>query len=217
MPLRDLLKKKDKHSQEDASEPNPPEFTFLRSTTNTQETIAPPTYPADIEHLSPESDHKNPFSRFKSRSRAVPTASASYSQFSENSSEKKKDKDRRRLSQRLGIKKELPNSDAVPDDLPMIEDVPGASGEHVEGQWELRATALARENEKRLSRPGTPSRSLSSEKIVGTKATDDNIQEAIRLHEEGKLEQATAMFGRLADFGGENNALSQVLYGLALR
>lgn len=53
--------------------------------------------------------------------------------------------------------------------------------------------------------------------VVGDKRADDNIQEAIRLHEEGSLEEATRMFGRLADPGGENNALSQVLYGLALR
>lgn len=32
-----------------------------------------------------------------------------------------------------------------------------------------------------------------------------------------ELEQSTAMFGRLADPSGANNALSQVLYGLALR
>lgn len=31
------------------------------------------------------------------------------------------------------------------------------------------------------------------------------------------LEASTAMFGRLADPNGANNALSQVLYGLALR
>ncbi|KAF1814050.1 HCP-like protein [Eremomyces bilateralis CBS 781.70] len=46
---------------------------------------------------------------------------------------------------------------------------------------------------------------------------DVNIQEAIRLHEAGDLQRATAMFGRLADPNGANNALSQVLYGLALR
>ena len=63
----------------------------------------------------------------------------------------------------------------------------------------------------------------------------DDIQKAIQLHEQGgseyskatagsldklslaDLAQSTAMFGRLADPDGENNALSQVLYGLALR
>jgi hypothetical protein len=52
---------------------------------------------------------------------------------------------------------------------------------------------------------------------ISTKHADDDIQEAIRLHEEGDLENSTRMFGRLADPNGENNALSQVLYGLALR
>ncbi|KAB5530335.1 hypothetical protein GE09DRAFT_1207078 [Coniochaeta sp. 2T2.1] len=53
--------------------------------------------------------------------------------------------------------------------------------------------------------------------VVSTKAIDEDIQEAIRLHEEGELEKSTAMFGRLANPKGANNPLSQVLYGLALR
>ena len=57
----------------------------------------------------------------------------------------------------------------------------------------------------------------SKEGIVGSPKVDDNIQEAIRLHEEGSLEEATNMFARLADPMGQNNAMSQVLYGLALR
>ncbi|CAK7273128.1 hypothetical protein SEPCBS57363_005496 [Sporothrix epigloea] len=52
---------------------------------------------------------------------------------------------------------------------------------------------------------------------VSSKELDATIQEAIRLHEEGKLEQSTRMFGILADPRGYNNPLSQVLYGLALR
>lgn len=60
------------------------------------------------------------------------------------------------------------------------------------------------------------------------------MQEAIRLHEAGgekhldigywtmlisaiELEKSTEMFRRLAEPTGANNALSQVLYGLALR
>lgn len=98
---------------------------------------------------------------------------------------------------------------------------------------------LAKSNEMNRSRPasaqgpgGQQERSIASamnlevkgqggvgngERVVGDKRADDNIQEAIKLHEAGKLEQATGMFGRLADPGGENNALSQVLYALALR
>ena len=37
------------------------------------------------------------------------------------------------------------------------------------------------------------------------------------MHETGELTKATEMFGRLGDPNGANNALSQVLYGLALR
>jgi len=59
--------------------------------------------------------------------------------------------------------------------------------------------------------------STPEEAVVSTKAIDEDIQEAIRLHEAGELEASTAMFGRLADPKGANNPLSQVLYGLALR
>ena len=53
--------------------------------------------------------------------------------------------------------------------------------------------------------------------VVSSKEIDRDIQEAIRLHEEGDLERSTELFGRLADPYGANNPLSQVLYGLALR
>jgi hypothetical protein len=56
-----------------------------------------------------------------------------------------------------------------------------------------------------------------SEGVVSSRAIDEDIQEAIRLHEDGRLEESTRMFGRLADPNGANNPLSQVLYGLALR
>ncbi|KAJ2984867.1 hypothetical protein NUW58_g5834 [Xylaria curta] len=53
--------------------------------------------------------------------------------------------------------------------------------------------------------------------VISSKEIDQDIQEAIRLHEEGDLERSTQLFGRLADPYGANNPLSQVLYGLALR
>ena len=102
-----------------------------------------------------------------------------------------------------------------------------------ESQWEKRATILAKKNEESRSRPATPvgpsrsgldsfqdmniSGSPGEKGVVSTQYVDDNIQEAIRLHEAGELQTSTRMFGRLADPKGENNALSQVLYGLALR
>ncbi|KAL1901833.1 hypothetical protein Sste5346_001536 [Sporothrix stenoceras] len=121
---------------------------------------------------------------------------------------------------------------------------PAPANPVVESQWEKRATMLALENEKvqqlNGSRPGTPEERLGSSRgggpgaaspagstrsrsnsaangTVSSKELDANIQEAIRLHEEGQLEQSTRMFGILADPRGYNNPLSQVLYGLALR
>lgn len=44
--------------------------------------------------------------------------------------------------------------------------------------------------------------------------SDVNIQNAIKLHEDGRLEEASHMFKQLADQG---NVISQVLYGLSLR
>ncbi|KAI1379393.1 HCP-like protein [Hypoxylon crocopeplum] len=119
----------------------------------------------------------------------------------------------------------------------------GVDKDAYEGQWEKRATILAEANEKgqRRSRsssivsPPSPSPSPSAGLagstlhdydgngnrktggVVSSKAIDEQIQEAIRLHEEGQLDQSTRLFGRLADPQGANNPLSQVLYGLALR
>lgn len=128
------------------------------------------------------------------------------------------------------------SSENVPQDLPEIKAGDGESKD-AESQWEHRATILAMQNEKNRSRPGTadgfvtdgsairgislnspvsPS-TIAPAGIVSTKLVDDNIQEAIRLHEAGELQTSTQMFGRLADPKGANNALSQVLYGLALR
>lgn len=68
------------------------------------------------------------------------------------------------------------------------------------------------------SRSPSPSPSPSPSTVpVSSKAIDEDIQEAIRLHEEGSLASSTKLFGRLADPEGANNPLSQVLYGLALR
>ena len=115
-----------------------------------------------------------------------------------------------------------------------------------EAQWERRATLLAESSGNIVggagvtpassSRPATPSshdrvkadaasggRGLAASPgrprkgSVSDASGDENIQEAIRLHEAGELQKSTTMFGRLADPDGANNALSQVLYGLALR
>ncbi|KAK7754075.1 hypothetical protein SLS62_003921 [Diatrype stigma] len=65
--------------------------------------------------------------------------------------------------------------------------------------------------------PSSPRGTSNHSGVVSSQTIDQNIQEAIRLHEEGELEHSTALFGHLADPQGANNPLSQVLYGLALR
>ncbi|EMC93582.1 hypothetical protein BAUCODRAFT_37263 [Baudoinia panamericana UAMH 10762] len=147
-------------------------------------------------------------------------------------------KSERKISERFHLHRDrsksaaAETSDNLPVDLPdapisiatPAEDVDGQSGgnkevlEQREAQWEKRATILAHSNRLGDERPaqttgGTRSRSSS----ISNQGGDENIQEAIRLHEEGDLERSTVMFGRLAQPKGANNALAQVLYGLALR
>lgn len=65
--------------------------------------------------------------------------------------------------------------------------------------------------------PSSPGARPENVRTVSSQQIDQDIQEAIRLHEEGDLVASTRLFGRLADPHGANNPLSQVLYGLALR
>ena len=249
-----FLKKKDKREAE-ASEPEarpetassiPPsvsEFTFMRTTTNTMEVITPPSYPGDgsSEEARGRFARLGLKSRLRSHSRAgekeaSPTSPpTSPPQKTLAADSRGRPSAARRLSQRLGLKRELSSAN-IPQSLPDIKQ--DGDAENVEGEWEKRATILARSNEitRSRSRHDSPERNGekgighamglgvrtptvigSKEGIVADPKVDDNIQEAIRLHEEGSLVEATKMFGRMADPHGQNNALSQVLYGLALR
>jgi len=244
MPLKVLLKKKDKVAEQGGSghpaatveELPPPIITFMRSDTHTQEIISPPTFSsAETNDLSSSRDGVNesrPSRFFKTRARSASGASTS-----SYGSDTSKSKSPKRLSQRLHLRRSVASSSNVPADLPEItspEDGEGNEGR--ESQWERRATILARENERQRSRPSTPIGSVidlgavaamtlgdggvspgKEKRVISSRLVDDNIQEAIRLHEAGELEASTKMFGRLADPNGEDNALSQVLYGLALR
>ncbi|KAF2404008.1 HCP-like protein [Trichodelitschia bisporula] len=142
------------------SAPEAPSFTFLRTTTQSVEEIAPPSFPGDPAPPPP------------------PTSKA---------------KEPKERWYRRGHRRE---------DL-------GLGGEDSAAEWERRATALA--GEAAAAEGMGRKRSVS----VGSEGVDGDIQSAIRLHEEGDLERSTRLFGRLAD--QEDNALSQVLYGLALR
>jgi hypothetical protein len=237
MGLRDKFKKNEGSENEGAAGQSTPEFTFIRTDTYTQEVIHPPSGNGNNEDsgafLSADPKSGSRPRRSLDVFRSSRSRSASASSSGQGSGAK-------RLSQRLHLSRSPSSSENVPQDLPEIvmpeggdEDKDGTT----ESQWEKRATLLARENEKNRSRPGTPVHGSSSAppviphlrfstqsggdapapKAVPPQAVDEDIQEAIRLHEEGKLEESTALFGRLADPKGTNNPLSQVLYGLALR
>ncbi|KAL9023141.1 MAG: hypothetical protein Q9180_008371, partial [Flavoplaca navasiana] len=226
MTLRDLLKKREKiregsGEKQDAppsQESPPPQFTFMRTDTNTQEVISPPTFADDQQNAQRKTSHeKKRFSRFRSSSNASAKSTTS------NTSEK-------RLSSRLHLGSHSRTSSAgsinVPSDLPAISDGIGES-EDKEAQWENRATILAKENpvvkQSRSRENSAGGASLSGRPALGRHISDakgdENIQEAIKLHEAGgkqsitNLEASTAMFGRLA----ESNAMAQIMYGLALR
>ncbi|KAL8733981.1 MAG: hypothetical protein Q9166_001742 [cf. Caloplaca sp. 2 TL-2023] len=152
MTLRDLLKKKAKiqddpvqdkstSAQSSAQDSPPTQFTFMRTDTNTQELISPPTFaedhnPQSTKDASSPSHEKKRFSRFRSSSNSSTTSNAS------KVSEK-------RLSSLLHLGSHSRSSSVgsvnVPSDLPVISDEVG-QGEEKEAQWENRATILAKEN-----------------------------------------------------------------------
>ncbi|KAI0109514.1 HCP-like protein [Nemania sp. FL0031] len=271
MGLRDLIKKKDRLGEGDAAYSETlnrlagPEFTFIRSDTNTHEIIYPPSHPKNDRYLSAHEPASTPSKsrrsldvfRPRSRGNSLLSAASGDSDGDSSTNGSATKKDHRRLSHRLGLSRHPKTSEFVPNDLPQINVTSTADGpptaetkeakEVQEQQWEKRATILASTNEERQrsrsrSVSVTPSISYtdldglnnggggggggsaidtSSLKalggVVSSKEIDQDIQEAIRLHEEGDLERSTQLFGRLADPDGANNPLSQVLYGLALR
>lgn len=138
MTLKDLLRKREKSKEDvepiDSDDPSQ-KFTFIRTTTNTQELIQPPSYAGDASPESESQVHTSPrrLSRFRSSSNASSKAS--------NKSDKK-------LSSILHIRSHSRssslNSINVPTDLPVICDGQVAA-EDQEARWEERATILAQQ------------------------------------------------------------------------
>lgn len=227
MPLKDLLKKHQKIREDVTPTPVPSSsepagnFVFMRTDTNTQELIQPPSFPVDGQPpvLSPIKPKEKRLSRFRSSSDASIKSHAST-------------KSEKRLSSRLHLHSRTNSASSVnvPEDLPEIGDETGVETEEREAKWEERATILAT---KSLGH-GTPEKPATQQQITQTPEhtssssssrppstpgavsdalSDETIQEAIRLHEAGQLSESTAMFSRLAS----TNAMAQILYGLALR
>ncbi|KAL1965809.1 hypothetical protein VTN77DRAFT_5130 [Rasamsonia byssochlamydoides] len=225
MLLKGILQKKDKLDDRSGQPPSSTysaqEIRFIRSDTHTEEAISPPIFDDDRREQSSSSSRRR--GSFLHRHPHSPGVSPT------------REKGEGLISNLLHVDRQSPRSSSsislnIPSDLPPIETENGDPEER-EAQWEKRATTLI-QGDPRLASPtsplsprgrlevGTPeqrrSRSRSNSRVSDPEG-DVTIQEAIRLHEAGELERSTQMFGVLADPNGANNALGQVLYGLALR
>lgn len=213
MPLRDLLKKKDKIEEngddsrlQSSFEPTP--FKIMRSDTHTEEMIDSATIPTAPQAERPS----GPFRR-SSNVGNLPG------------------KEHRSLSDRLHLNRSKsgdgPSSYNPPPNMPDIQATYNekVDKDEAEARWEERATILASANRSpglvtSSAAPAQNSSQLSLNSSTGRPRSvsdaksDVTLQEAIRLHENGQYAEATAMFKQLADQG---NVLSEVLYGLALR
>ncbi|KAK5990669.1 hypothetical protein PT974_08938 [Cladobotryum mycophilum] len=233
MGLRDKLKKKDGDTEQEPFRGfGGPAVTVIRTNTVSQSVTEPPGGQED-GLLSPTSPSRDPSRTRRSLDifRSARSRSASISSVTSMSQHAKKDSTGKRLSQRLHLSHKPETSEHVPENLPQIVVPPDVQDrETAELQWEKRATILAEQNERARSQPPSPGPAVERmaqmtlnggtrgrSPSMSSKAIDADIQQAIRLHEEGNFEQATKIFGRLADESGANNPLSQVLYGLALR
>ncbi len=144
MALKDLLKRREKTKEspkEDLTPTRPPppaEFTFLRTTTTTQELITPPSFASDelSKQSTPKTKHRSNF-----RNTSVSSTSS-----------RKSNKSERRLP-RLHLRSHSQASSAnVPSDLPIIKDGGNKAGKEEQAKWEERATILAQKNANTRSR-----------------------------------------------------------------
>ena len=246
MPLKDLLRKREKIKDEGASgtadhgptlSQDVPEFQFFRTTTSTHEAIEPPSFPGDPTREAPLLSPKDTrgFGRFRRHSNTSNASSQGSGRGSEDGGGKGGRQRSGTLGERLHLSRNRSASSVnVPDNLPDVGGAVVARNEEDEAKWEKRATVLVQGGPLGHSAPPTPTIEINDamanmgmspagrpgvqrQPSTGAPADEENIQEAIRLHEKGNLEASTALFGRLADPNGPNNALAQVLYGLALR
>ena len=228
MPLRDLLKKKEKIQDDSSSvaqQPEqqqtvePPMFKIMRSDTHGEELLDESSSRPDPSYSQgPQSSPspQRPSGPFRRISKVGATGEKEHKSF----------KDKLHLH-RDKAKAHGTSPANLPTNLPDLEGTYSPSGdvEDKEYQWEERATVLASAQKSPAGgpRPNAPTRGMSQLSLGTSEArprsisdaqSDVNIQNAIRLHEEGRLVEATNMFKQLADQG---NVLSEVLFGLALR
>lgn len=142
MTFKDLLRKRDKARHGDSPQPlsprlAPPEFTFIRSDTHTQEYIQPPSF--GDSPTSPTASQDSVFGRLRRSSNASePSLGHRRLPSSEKGGEK-------RLSHRLHLNRSSRSSSTssvnIPANLPTVKH--DGNAQDREAQWEKRATVLA--------------------------------------------------------------------------
>lgn len=161
MALKDLLKKREKIKEEQKT-PAQPEFTFMRTTTTTQELIAPPSFDGDNSPSSSEKPLVPPKASLRSHFRNSSVSSTSSST-----------KSVAKLPRVLNLRRHSTNSSSnVPSDLPTISDNGEKGGKDEQAKWEERATILARGNRSRASTVSTTSYAGTSGTRGGQTRTD---------------------------------------------
>lgn len=166
MTLKDRLKGREKQKDEktevgppDHPDASPPNFTFLRTTTYSQEQIQPPSYAGDAVPVSGSDAQHHPSPRRLTRFRSSSNAS----------SKSVSNKGEGRLSSILHIRSHSRESINVPTDLPEIGEGKAAAEDH-EAQWEERATILAQQVAATRSRANT----IADPKLTGAQSPTDS-------------------------------------------
>lgn len=144
MALKDLLKKREKIKEEQKAPPRP-EFTFMRTTTTTQELITPPSFDGDSNPSSSSGKHPALPPKTSLRSH-IRNSSVSSTSSSTKSAVVK-------LPRVLNLRRHstATSSSNVPSDLPIISDIGEKGGKDEQAKWEERATILAQKNRSRAS------------------------------------------------------------------
>ena len=227
MPLRDLLKRKDKIANDGlpSSAPAPEgklpvasEFTFVRTDTHTQEVIQPPIYDGDDNEPAPSAtetekttppttpERKRGLGRFRKASSATAPSSSPEAQ------PEKEKRPQRALSQRLHLTPKSRSASAssvnIPDDLPEIDDAYTESGDREikEAKWEERATLLATNASGTSSSPAVvaPTSGLADLNLVvkgGDSAASSRPRSVSDAQGDANIQEAI----RLHEAGGPQN------------
>lgn len=168
MALKDLLKKREKIKEEQKTPPKP-EFTFMRTTTTTQELIVPPSFDGDNSALSYEKKSVLPKASLRSHFRNLSASSTSST------------KSTAKLPRVLNLRRHSTNSSSnVPNDLPTISDSVEKEGKDEQAKWEERATILARGNRSRASTVSTtPCAGTGGTRGGQTRSTEEKMRPPI--------------------------------------